>query len=81
MAIISNHKLTIEMGRYLRPYKKSEERICLICKLEMEDEYHFFTVSSTYQERRNHYVLFNNLKSEHLLKEQTKCPQMKFSCF
>ena len=48
----------------LRPYKKPEERICPICKLEVEDQYPFFTVCPTYQEKRN--VLFNNLKNEHL---------------
>ena len=29
---LSNHKLVIETGRYVRPYKKPEERICPICK-------------------------------------------------
>ena len=29
---LSNHKLAIETGRYVRPYKKPEERICPICK-------------------------------------------------
>ena len=38
---LSNHKLAIETGRYSRPFKKPEERICPICKIEMEDEYHF----------------------------------------
>ena len=36
-----NHKLAIETERYSRPFKKPEERICPICKIEMEDEYHF----------------------------------------
>ena len=39
---LSNHKLTIETERYSRPFKKPEERICPICKIEMEDENHFF---------------------------------------
>ena len=29
---LSNHKLAIETGRYVRPYKKAKERICSICK-------------------------------------------------
>ena len=29
---LSNHKLAVETGRYVRPYKKPEERICPICK-------------------------------------------------
>ena len=38
---LSNHKLAIETGHYSRPLKKPAERTCPICKLEMEDEYHF----------------------------------------
>ena len=38
---LSNNKLATETGRYSRPFKKPEERICPICKIEMEDEYHF----------------------------------------
>ena len=38
---LSNHKLAIETGRYSRPSKKPAERTCPICKIEMEDEYHF----------------------------------------
>ena len=47
--------------------KKPEERICPMCKLEMEDEYHFVTVCSAYQEKRN--VLLGNLKNEHLISQ------------
>ena len=49
---LSNHKLAIETGRYSRPFKKPAERICLICKIEMEDEYHFLDVCPAYQEKR-----------------------------
>ena len=38
---LSIHKLAIETGRYSRPFKKPAERTCPICKIEMEDEYHF----------------------------------------
>ena len=39
-----NHKLAIETGRYSRPFKKPAERICPICNIEMEDEYHFLNI-------------------------------------
>ena len=35
---LSNHKLATETGRYVRRYKKPEERICPICKKGVEDE-------------------------------------------
>ncbi|XP_068744888.1 uncharacterized protein [Montipora capricornis] len=46
---LSNHKLAIETGRYSRPLKKPAERIC---KIEMEDEYHFLNICPAYQEKR-----------------------------
>ena len=49
---LSNHKLAIETGRYSRAFKKPEERICPICKVEMEDEYHFLNICPAYQEKR-----------------------------
>ena len=45
---LSNHKLAIETGRYSRPFKKPAERICPICKIEMEDEYHFLNICPAY---------------------------------
>ena len=48
---LSNHKLAIETGRYSRPFEKPEERICPICKIEMEDEYHFLNICPAYQEK------------------------------
>ena len=38
---LSNHRLAIETVRYMRPYKKPNERICPLCKKEAEDEKHF----------------------------------------
>ena len=61
---LSNNKLTTEAGRFLRPHKKPEEKICPICKLETEGKYHFLTVCPAYQEKRN--VLSDNLKNKHL---------------
>ena len=49
---LSNHKLAIETGSYSRPFKKLAERICPICKIEMEDEYHFLNICSANQEKR-----------------------------
>ena len=63
---LSNHELAIETGRYLRPVKKPEERICPMFKLEMENEYLFLTVCPAYQEKRN--VVFDNVKNEHLIR-------------
>ena len=49
---LSNHKLAIETGRYSRLFKKPAERTCPICKIEMEDEYHFLNICPAYQEKR-----------------------------
>ena len=49
---LSNHKLAIETGRYSRPFKKPAERICPICKMEMEDECHFLNICPAYQEKK-----------------------------
>ena len=54
---LSNHQLAIEMGRYLRPFKKPRERICPMFKLEMEDEYHFLTLCPAYQEKEMLYSI------------------------
>ena len=35
-----NHRLPIETGRYMRPYKKPNERICHLCKKHAEDGKH-----------------------------------------
>ena len=48
----SNHRLAIETGRYMRPYKKPNERICPLCKKEAEDEKHFLISCSVYKEKR-----------------------------
>ena len=49
---LSNHRLAIETGRYMRPYNKPNERICPLCKKEAEDEKHFLISCSVYQEKR-----------------------------
>ena len=59
---LSNHRLAIETGRYMRPYKKPNERICPLCKKEAEDEKHFLVSCPGYQEKRK--SLFEHLSTE-----------------
>ena len=42
---------------------KPEERICPICKKDVEDEIHFLTLCTAYQEKRS--TLFEYLKKEY----------------
>ena len=37
---LSNHKLAIETGRYVKPYQPPDQRICPLCKTGLEDEEH-----------------------------------------
>ena len=37
---LSNHKLAIETGRYVKPYQPPDQRICPLCKTRLEDEEH-----------------------------------------
>ena len=59
--LISNHRLVIETGRYMRPYKKPNERFCPLCK-KAEDEKHFLVSCPVYQEKRK--SLFECLHKE-----------------
>ena len=55
---LSNHKLAIETGRYVRPYNKPKERICSICKKkDVEDEIHFSTLFPCVSRKK---VLYSN---------------------
>ena len=72
----SNHKLAIETGHCSRPLKKPEERICPICKIEMEDEYHFLNTCSAYQVKRC--LLLDYLKVEYGLKKSRMSPNKIF---
>ncbi|XP_068692682.1 uncharacterized protein [Montipora foliosa] len=63
---LSKHKLAIETGRYSRPLKKPAERICPICKIEMEDEYHFLNICPAHQEKRC--SLLDYLEKEYRIK-------------
>ena len=73
---LSNHKLAIETGRYVRPYKKPEERICPICKKDVEDEIHFLTPCPVYQEKRS--TLFEYLNKEYRISVDRMAPDDVF---
>ena len=71
---LSNHKLAIKTGRYLRPYKKPEERICPNCKKDIEDEIHFLTLCPAYQEKRS--TLFEYLNKEYRISVNRMAPDV-----
>ena len=73
---LSNHKLAIETGRYSRPFKKPAERTCPICKIEMEDEYHFLNIRPAYQEKRC--SLLDYLEKEYRIKVSRMSPNRIF---
>ena len=73
---LSNHKLAIETGRYSRPFKKPAERTCPICKIEMEDEYHFLNICPAYQEKRS--SLLDYLENEYRIKISRMSPNRIF---
>ena len=73
---LSNHKLTIETGRYLRPFKEPAERTCPICKIEMQDEYHFLNIYPAYQEKRC--SLLDYLEKEYRIKISRISPNRIF---
>ena len=74
----SNHKLAIETGHYSRLFKKPEERSCPICKIEMEDKYHFLNTCSAQQIKRC--LLLDYLEVEHGIKK-AECHPTKYLCF
>ena len=73
---LSKHKLPIETGRYSRPFKKPAERTCPICKVEMEDEYHFLNICPAYQEKRS--SLLDYLENEYRIKISRMSPNRIF---
>ena len=73
---LSNHNLAIETGRYVRPYKKPEERICPICKKDVEDERHFLTMCPSYQEKRS--TLFEYLNKKYRISVDRMAPDDVF---
>ena len=73
---LSNHKLAIETGSYSRPFKKPAERTCPICKIKMEDEYHFLNICPAYQEKRC--SLLDYLEKEYRIKISRMSPNRIF---
>ena len=69
--MITNRRY-IETGRYVRPYKKPEERICPICKKDVEDEKHVLTPCPAYQEKRS--TLFEYLRKEYKISVNRMAP-------
>ena len=69
--------MAIETGRYVRRYKKPEERICPICKKGVEDEIHISTLCPAYQEKRS--TLFQNLNNEYRISVNRMAPDDVFS--
>ena len=52
---VSSHRLEIEAGRWARPHKPVNERLCNICNC-LEDEYHFVIECSLYNSLRRKYI-------------------------
>ena len=73
---VMNTQHRIETGRYSRPFKKSAKRICPICKIEMEDEYHFPNTCPAYQEKWC--SLLDYLEKEYRLKISRISPNKIF---
>jgi len=69
-------KLAIETGCYSRPFKKPAERICPICKIEREDEYHFLNIFPAYQEKRR--SLLDYFEKEYRIKISRMSPNIIF---
>ena len=65
---LSNHKLA-KKGQYVRPYEKPEERICPICKKDIEDEIHFFTLCSAYQEKKKYFIWILKQRIQNISKQ------------
>ena len=59
---LSDHRLEIEIGRYFRPPKKPEERICTFCNT-MEDEIHcLMTCNLNSEERKELFDVISSTK-------------------
>ena len=50
----SSHDLNIERGRYRQ--EERSERICNLCKVSVETEYHFVMVCTAYENLRSKYL-------------------------
>ena len=60
---LSSHNLQIEKGRHHKPKLPLEERICVHCNLaEVEDEFHFFSRCTLYNDIRDTFFMLCNNK-------------------
>ena len=71
---LSNDKLAIETGQYVKP---PAQRICTLCKTGLEDEVHFLMNCITYRDPRRE--LFNTLKKETNLFLDSMTPSSAFA--
>ena len=74
---LRNHKLAIETGRYVKPYKPPDQKICPLCKTGIEDEEHFLMNCIAYRDPRRE--LFNTLKKETNLFLDSMTPSSAFA--
>ena len=75
---LSNHKLAIETGRYVKPYQPPDQRICPLCKTGIEDEEHFLMNCIAHRDPRRE--LFNTLKKEtNLMLDSMMTPSSAFA--
>ena len=58
---LSDHCLMVEKGRHIKPIIPRNERFCPSCPTEVEDEIHFITQCTAYNNRPN---LFNKIESD-----------------
>ena len=49
---LSNHQLMIEKGRHMKPKLERNERLCCLCKNEIENEEHFLLTCPLYSPQR-----------------------------
>ena len=76
---LSNHRLAIETGRYMRPYKKPNKRICPLCREEAEDEKHFLVSCPVYQKKKEN--LCSNACIKNSKSQLWKCLQKMYFFF
>ena len=64
---ISCHELEIEKGRYMRPKKPPEKRICKLCGIYIENEIHFIAECSQYSELREDLYRCISVENHHFM--------------
>ena len=64
---ISCHDLEIERGRYIRPRKPPEKRICKLCKMHSETEMHFICDCTQYSDLREDLYKYVEVEDENFM--------------